>query len=140
MNVKPVKTEADYRRALLRVQKLWDASKRSARGDELEVLVVLIEAYERERYPIVLPDPIDAINFRLQQKGLDNEALIGIIGGRPRVSEAMNRKRPLSINMIRRLHKRLGIPAEVLIQRPRPASTRSGRSSARRRRVSRRSA
>src|SRR6266550_1873465 len=129
--------EADYERALRRVEELWNAAEGSTESDELEILATLIEAYEREHYPVELPDPIEAIKFRLEQKGKDSRALIGVIGQRTRVYEVMRGKRPLSLNMIRNLHEKLDIPAEVLIQ-----SARRGRkvdvhrSSARLRRTS----
>jgi HTH-type transcriptional regulator / antitoxin HigA len=116
MNIKPIRSKADYHSALQRVEAIWDAPKGSAEDDELDILVALIEAYERERYPIGPPDPIAAIKFRLEQTGKDTSALIGIIGQRPRVYEVMNGLRPLSINMIRSLHFKLGIPLESLIQ------------------------
>jgi HTH-type transcriptional regulator/antitoxin HigA len=116
MDIKPIRGEADYERAQGRVEELWDSPKGSAESDELDILTTLIEAYEREHYPIDLPDPIEAIKFRLEQKGKDSRALIGVIGQRTRVYEVMRGKRPLSLNMIRSLHEKLGIPAEVLIQ------------------------
>src|SRR5271169_2067197 len=116
MDIKPIRGEADYERALRRVEELWNSPEGSAESDELDVLATLIEAYEREHYPIELPDPIEAIKFRLEQKGKDSSALIGVIGQRTRVYEVMQGKRPLSLNMIRNLHKQFGIPAEVLIQ------------------------
>ena len=116
MEIKPIRVETDYDRALRRVEELWDSAPGSVESDELDVLVALIEAYEREHYPVDLPDPIEAIKFRLEQKGDDLRSLIGIIGQRTRVYEVMRGDRPLSLNMIRRLHEKLGIPAEVLIQ------------------------
>lgn len=116
MDIKPIRGEADYEQALRRVEELWDSPKGSAESDELDILTTLIEAYEREHYPIDLPDPIEAIKFRLEQKGKDARALVGVIGQRTRVYEVMRGKRPLSLNMIRSLHEKLGIPAEVLIQ------------------------
>lgn len=116
MDIKPIKGEADYERALHRVEVLWDSPEGSPESDELDILATLIEAYEREHYPIDLPDPIEAIKFRLEQKGKDTRALIGVIGHRTRVYEVMRGKRPLSLNMIRNLHAKLDIPAEVLIQ------------------------
>jgi HTH-type transcriptional regulator / antitoxin HigA len=116
MDIKPIRTEADYERALRRVEELWDSPDGSRESDELDILTTLIEAYEREHFPIDLPDPIEAIRFRLEQTGKDLRALIGIIGQRPRVYEVMRGKRPLSLNMIRNLHEKLKIPAEVLIQ------------------------
>ena len=124
MEIKPIKEQADYEKALRRVEELWDSPKGSPQSDELDVLVTLIEAYEREHYPIDLPDPIDAIKFRLEQAGKDLRSLIGVIGQRTRVYEVMRGDRPLSLNMIRSLHKKLGIPAEVLIQ---PANGRARR-------------
>jgi HTH-type transcriptional regulator/antitoxin HigA len=137
MDIKPIRGEADYERALRRVEELWNASAGSTESDELDILATLIEAYEREHYPIELPDPIEAIKFRLEQKGKDSRALIGVIGQRTRVYEVMRGKRPLSLNMIRNLHEKLDIPAEVLIQsarRGRKVDVR--RSSARLRRTS----
>ena len=116
MDIKPIKGEADYERALHRVEVLWDSPEGSPESDELDILATLIEAYEREHYPVDLPDPIEAIKFRLEQKGKDTRALIGVIGQRTRVYEVMRGKRPLSLNMIRNLHAKLDIPAEVLIQ------------------------
>jgi len=116
MDIKPIRDEADYERALRRVEKLWDSPEGSAESDELDVVTTLIEAYEREHYPMDLPNPIEAIKFRLEQKGKDARALIGVIGQRSRVYEVMRGKRSLSLNMIRRLHEKFDIPAEVLIQ------------------------
>ncbi len=116
MDIKPIRGEADYERALRRVEELWNSPEGSAESDELDILATLIEAYEREHYPIELPDPIEAIKFRLEQKGKDSSALIGVIGQRTRVYEVMRGKRPLSLNMIRNLHEKFDIPAEVLIQ------------------------
>jgi HTH-type transcriptional regulator/antitoxin HigA len=116
MDIKPIRMEADYEQALRRVEELWDSPEGSAESDELDILTTLLEAYEREHFPIDLPDPIEAIKFRLEQTGKDSRALIGVIGQRTRVYEVMRRKRPLSLNMIRNLHEKLNVPAEVLIQ------------------------
>ena len=116
MDIKPIRSEADYKRALHRVEELWDSAEGSTESDEVDILTTLIEAYEREHYPIDLPDPVEAIEFRLEQTGKNSRALIGIIGQRTRVYEVMRGKRPLSLNMIRNLHEKLGMPAEVLIQ------------------------
>src|SRR6202521_386150 len=116
MDIKPIRSESDYERALRRVEELWDSPKGSAESDELDILATLIEAYEQGHYPIELPDPIEAIKFRLEQKGKNSSALIGVIGQRTRVYEVMQGKRPLSLNMIRNLHEEFDIPAEVLIQ------------------------
>jgi len=116
MDVKPIRSDNDCNLALRRVEALWGSPVGSPQGDELEVLVTLIEAYEREHYPIDLPDPVEAIRFRLEQSGKDLRALVGVIGQRTRVYEVMRGDRPLSLKMIRSLHQKLGIPAEVLIQ------------------------
>ncbi|HKN60627.1 MAG TPA: hypothetical protein VJW93_05600 [Candidatus Acidoferrales bacterium] len=128
MKIKPIKTEADYKRALRRVEELWNSPKGSPGSDELDVLATLIEAYEKEHYPIDVPDPLDAIKFRLEQTGKDLRSLIGVIGQRTRIYEVMRGDRPLSLNMIRNLHDKLGIPADVLIQ-PIRRKGRTGRAS-----------
>ncbi len=129
MEIRPIRTEADYEVALRRIEALWGASAGTPDGDELDVLVTLTEAYEREHYPIDQPDPIDAIKFRLEQTGKDFRALIGIIGQRTRVYEVMRGARPLSLNMIRNLNRKLEIPAEVLIQSARKPGRRASRKS-----------
>ena len=116
MKIKPIRTDADHDRALRQIERLWGAPVDSAEGDALDVLVTLVSAYEDQRWPIALPDPIEAVRFRLEQKGEDERALVGIIGTRSRVHEVMRGKRPLSLRMIRALHEKLGIPAEVLIR------------------------
>ena len=130
MRIKPIRGEADYDEALHRVEALWGSKSGTTEGDALDVLVPLIEAYEREHYPIDFPDPIDAIKFRLEQQGKDYRSLVGVIGQRTRVYEVMRGARPLSLNMIRKLHDKLGIPAEVLIQSPQPPRKRVKRESA----------
>ena len=119
MDIKPIRSEADYERALRRVERLWNSPEGSAGSDELDVLATLIEAYEREHNPIDLPDPVEAIRFRLEQLSKDTSALVGVIGQRTRIYDVMHGKRPLSLNMIRILHQKFGIPAEVLIRPPR---------------------
>jgi HTH-type transcriptional regulator/antitoxin HigA len=119
MEIKPIRTERDYERALREVERLMDAKPGNAEDDRLDVLATLVDAYESKHFPIDPPDPIEAIRFRLEQQGLDTRALVGVIGGRSRVYEVMNGKRALSLEMIRRLHERFGIPAEVLIRRVR---------------------
>ena len=116
MKVKPIKTEKDYDTALKAIERFWGAPESSPEGDLLEVLVTLVEAYERKHYPIDIPDPLDAIRFRLEQLGADYGSLVGIIGHRTRVYEVMRGDRPLSLNMIRRLHQKFQIPAEILIK------------------------
>ena len=116
MDIKPIKNKRDYEQALQRVESLWKSPEGSAENDELDVLATLIEAYEREHFPIDLPDPVEAIKFRLEQEGKDSRALIGVIGQRTRVYEVLQGKRSLSLDMIRELHGKFGIPASVLIQ------------------------
>ena len=116
MKVRPIKTERDHAEALKEIERLWGAKERTPEGDRLDVLATLVEAYERVHHLINLPDPIDAIRFRLGQEGSSFSSLIGIIGSRTRVYEVMRGDRPLSLEMIRRLNKHLQIPADVLIQ------------------------
>jgi len=115
MTIHPVKTEQDYRQALLRIDGLMDAIPNTEAGDELDVLATLVEVYERDHFTIGLPDPVEAILFRMEQMGLDRKALEPFLGGRSRVSEVLNRKRNLSMNQIRKLHDGLDIPLENLI-------------------------
>lgn len=114
--LKPIRTKADYKSAMTEVERLWGAKSGTAKGDRLDVLVTLIETYEARHFPMDPPDPIEAIQFRMEQQGLSRKDLEPMIGSRARVAEVMNRKRSLSIDMIRRLHERLGISAEVLIR------------------------
>ncbi|MES9882326.1 MAG: transcriptional regulator [Sedimenticola sp.] len=116
MDIKPIKTEQDYDAALAQVEALWGAPVDTSEGDRLDVLITLIEAYESKHHPIDPPDPIDAILFRMEQAGLEHKDLEPFIGGRGRVSEILNRKRPLTLNMIRNLWRGLHIPLESLIQ------------------------
>lgn len=115
-SLRPIKTEADYEAALEEVEQLWGAPSGTPKGDRLDILATLIDAYENEHYPMDPPDPIEAINFRMEQQGLTRKDLEGILGSRTRVAEVLNRRRGLSINMIRRLHEKFGISAEVLIR------------------------
>jgi HTH-type transcriptional regulator / antitoxin HigA len=115
-DVRPIRDEADYEAALAEVEQLWGAPAGTADGDRLDVLATLIDAYEAVHHPMDPPDPIDAIRFRMEQQGLSRKDLEGLIGSRTRVAEVLNRRRGLSINMIRRLHDHLGISAEVLIR------------------------
>ena len=116
MEIKPIKTEKDYNQALERLEKIFHAKLGSSEGDELEVLGILIDQYENEHFPISLPDPIEAIKFRMEQMGYNQNDLANIIGLKSRASEILNRKRKLSLEMIRQLHDRLNIPTDVLIQ------------------------
>lgn len=119
MEIKPIKTDADYRAALKEVETLMMAELNTPEGDRLDVLVTLVEAYEQKHFPIDLPDPIEAIKFRMDQQGLTPKDLEPFIGRLNRVYEILNHKRPLTLSMIWRLHEGLGIPAETLIRPPR---------------------
>lgn len=114
--VRPIRTKRDYEAALKEVERLWGAKSGTSEGDRLDVLATLIDAYEATHYPMIPPDPIEAIKFRMEQQGLTRKDLEPLIGTRTRVAEVLNRKRNLSIGMIRRLHDALGISAEVLIR------------------------
>ena len=116
MEIKPIKTENDYNQALERLEVIFDAKKGSSEGDELEVLGILIDQYENEHFPIGMPDPIEAIQFRMEQMGYNQNDLANIVGLKSRASEILNRKRKLSLEMIRQLHEQLNIPTDVLIQ------------------------
>jgi len=119
-DLKPIRTGADYEAALVEMEVLWGAKSNSPEGDRLDILATLIDAYESKHYPMDPPDPIEAIQFRMEQQGITRKDLEPMIGTRARVAEVLNRKRSLSIGMIRRLHGRLGISADVLIQPTRP--------------------
>ena len=114
--LKPIRNTADHAAALAEIENLWGAKAGTPKGDRLDVLATLIDAYETETYPMDPPDPIEAIQFRMEQLGLTRKDLEPLIGTRARVAEVMTRKRNLSIDMIRRLHDQLGISAEVLIR------------------------
>ena len=116
MDIKPIRTKTDYRAALKQVEGLMDAKPRTAAGDRLDVLVTLVEAYERTHFPMALPDAVDAIKFRMEQQNLTVEDLEPVIGRRNRVYEVLARKRPLTLRMIEGLHMQFGIPAESLIR------------------------
>jgi HTH-type transcriptional regulator / antitoxin HigA len=114
--LKPIRSEMDYDAALTEIDRLWGARVGTPEGDRLDILATLVDAYESEHYPMDPPDPIEAIKFRLEQQGLSRKDLEGILGSRTRVAEVLNRRRGLSINMIRRLHEKLGISVEVLVR------------------------
>ena len=116
MDIKPIRTQRDYKAALADIERLFDAKPGTPDGDRLEVLATLVEAYEQQHYPMPPPDPVEAILYYMESSGLSRKDLAPYLGSRAKVSEVLNRKRPLSIEMIRRLHDGLGIPAEVLIQ------------------------
>ena len=116
MKIKPIRTEADYEAALKEIERLFDAKPGTMEADRLDVLTTLTEAYEEKHYTIPLPDPIEAILYYMEGRGLSRRDIEPFIGSRARVSEVLNRKRPLTMEMIRNLHDGLGISAEVLIQ------------------------
>ncbi len=118
MEIKPIRTKTDYRAALKKIEVLMSARAGSPEGERLDVMVTLVEAYERKHYPLDLPDPVEAIKFRMEQMALAPKDLVPMIGQINRVYEILNRKRPLTLQMIRRLHQKLGIPAESLIKEP----------------------
>ncbi|CAN5378542.1 DNA-binding protein [soil metagenome] len=115
-DVKPIRSEADYEAALAEVERLWGAKAGTTKGDRLDVLATLIDVYEGEHYPMDPPDPIEAIKFRMEQQNLTRKDLEDIIGSRTRIAEILNRRRGLSISMIRRLHEKLGISTDILIR------------------------
>ena len=116
MDVTPIRTKRDYHRALKEIEGLMDAKRGTAAGDRLDVLVTLVEAWEAKHYAIDLPDPVEAIKYHMEQQGLEPKDLVPYIGSRNRVYEVLNRKRPLTLKMVWRLHSGLGIPAESLIK------------------------
>ncbi len=116
MTIKPIKTRKDYQNALVRLEKIFDAKPGSAQGDELEVLGILIDTYEKNHYPIDFPDPVEAIKFRMEQLGYTQSDLANIVGLKSRASEILSKKRKLTLEMIRNLHDTLNIPTNVLIQ------------------------
>jgi HTH-type transcriptional regulator/antitoxin HigA len=120
MDIKPIRSEADHRAALLEIERLWDAQPGTPDADRFEVLATLVDAYEREHTPILPPDPIEAIKFRLEQSGLTRKALETIIGTRARVSEIFSGRRALTLAMIRALNSELKIPLEALIRERKP--------------------
>lgn len=124
MNIKPIKTEEDHKVALARIEALWDAEPNTKKGDELSVLAILVENFESEKYKILPPDPIEAIKFRMEQMGLKKTDLARYLGGRNRSTEILNRKRSLSVRMMRALHSKLHIPAESLLAESSPTKRR----------------
>ncbi|MFC6267313.1 helix-turn-helix domain-containing protein [Frigoriflavimonas asaccharolytica] len=115
MNLKPIKSEKDYRNALERLEIIFDAPVDTKEGDEAEILSLLIENYENEYYPIEAPDPIEAIKIRMEELNMRQKDLVGIIGGKSRVSEILNRKKKLTVEMIRELEQKLQISASILV-------------------------
>ena len=130
--VRPVRNEAEHDAALVEIQNLWGSAPGTAKGDRLDVLIALVEAYERQQPQMKAADPIELIRFQMQQRGLQNGDLVEVIGPSNRVSEVLNRRRPLSLDMIRRLQERLGIPAGALVQTYRLSKPRAQRGRPRR--------
>ena len=116
MKIFPIRNEKDYQKALDRLEDIFDAKKGTDEGDELEILSILIDRYENENFPIGMPDPIEAIKFRMEQMGMNQKDLAEVVGFKSRVSEILNKKRKLTLSMIRKLNTNLHIPTEVLIQ------------------------
>jgi len=116
MKIKPIHTEEDHEAALARIEEIFDAEPDTPAGDELEILTSLVETYEKKNYPIGLPDPIEAIKIHMEDLGLDRKDLESVIGSKGRISEILNRKRPLTLPMVQRLSEKLGLPTEVLAQ------------------------
>ncbi len=116
MKITPIRNEKDYQNALNRLEDIFDAKKGTEQGDELEILSILIDRYENENFPIGMPDPIEAIKFRMEQMGMKQKDLAKVVGFKSRVSEILSKKRRLTLGMIRKLNSTLHIPTEVLVQ------------------------
>ncbi len=116
MKLKVIKTKKEYNEALIRLEKVFDAAKGTSKGDELEILALLIDQYEKEHFPIATPDPIEAVKFRMEQLGMKQKDLAETIGFKSRVSEILNKKRKLTLEMIRKLNEELNIPTSILIK------------------------
>ncbi len=116
MKVRPIRNEEDYQNALQRIDEIFDAKRGTQEGDELEILAILVDNYENDHFPIEMPDPIEAIKFRMEQMGMKQKDLAEIFGFKSRVSEILNRKRKLTLEMVRKLNTTLNIPTEVLVQ------------------------
>ncbi len=115
MNIKPIKTEQDYNNSIKRIEKLWGAKRDTFEGDELDLLVTIVESYEMKHYPIPTPNPIEAIKFRMEQMGITKAEMVKYLGSQSRVSEILNRQRKLTLKMVKSLYKGLKIPAEILL-------------------------
>lgn len=115
MEIRPIKTEKDYNDSIKRIEELWGAKKDTPEGDELDLLVTLVESYETKHYPIAPPDPVDAIKFRMEQMGMTKTDMAKYLGSQSRVSEVLSRKRKLTLKMVKSLYKGLKIPAEILL-------------------------
>jgi HTH-type transcriptional regulator/antitoxin HigA len=115
MEIRPIKTEQDYNDSVRRIEELWGAKKDTPQGDELDLLVTIVESYEMKHYPIAPPDPVDAIKFRMEQMGMTKSDMVKYLGSQSRVSEVLNGKRKLTLSMVKSLYKGLKIPAEILL-------------------------
>ena len=115
MEIRPIKTEQDYNDSIKRIEELWGAKKDTPQGDELDLLATLVESYEMKHYPIAPPDPVDAIKFRMEQMEMTKADMVKYLGSQSRVSEVLNRKRKLTLSMVKSLYKELRIPAEILL-------------------------
>jgi HTH-type transcriptional regulator/antitoxin HigA len=115
MEIRPIKTEQDYNDSIKRIEELWGAKKDTPQGDELDLLITLVESYEMKHYPIAPPDPVDAIKFRMEQMDMTKADMVKYLGSQSRVSEVLNRKRKLTLSMVKSLYKGLRIPAEILL-------------------------
>jgi HTH-type transcriptional regulator/antitoxin HigA len=135
MRPKVIKTSSQYQATLARIEEIFDVKLGTAKGDELELLLLLVETYEENAYPIDLPDPIDALRFRMEQAGLEPKDLVPYIGRKSKVSEVLNGRRPLSLNMIRKLVSGLHFPADVALRETRLHMTRRANTPSKRRRV-----
>lgn len=116
MNINPIHSQADYNNALSRIEEIFDAKPGTIEGDELEILGILVDEFEKRHFPIDAPDPIEAVKFRMEQLGLSQSDLAGLIGSKSRASEILSGKRTLSLRLIRLLNRQLSIPAEILLQ------------------------
>src|SRR5699024_1008800 len=122
MNIQPIHNEEDYEKALARIDEIFDAKRGTQKGDELEILGVLVDEYEKNHFPVEAPKPIEAIKFRMDQLDMEQKDLAKVLVSKSRASEILSGKRSLSLNQIKILYKKLGIPAEVLIQEPEPVT------------------
>lgn len=125
MKIFPIKTESDYKLALKEIENLFNAKPNTEEGDKLDILTTLVQKYEEEHYPFHFPDAVEALRYWIESRGLERKDLMPCIGTRARISEILNRKRELTLNMIRKLHEQLHIPAELLIKRSKQRSTKS---------------
>lgn len=127
MKITPIKTENDYKAALKEIERLFNAKPNTPNGDKLDILTTLVQGYENEHYPIDFPDAVEALRYWIESRGLERNDLISCIGTRARISEILNRKRELTLNMIRKLHDELHIPAELLIKRSKKRQTKNSK-------------